>query len=39
MVNPGPNQSQVISMPVDLMFVDTDPSAPGHPLPARCPDY
>jgi len=34
-LNPGPEQSRVISMPVDLMYVYTNPHAPGHPLPAR----
>jgi len=34
-LNPGTTQSRVISMPVDLMNVYTNPNAPGHPLPAR----
>ncbi len=33
--NPGPNQSRVISMPVDLMYVYTNPDGPAYPLPAR----
>jgi hypothetical protein len=34
-LNPGPNQSRVISMPVDLAYVYTNPGEPGNPLPAR----
>ncbi len=34
-VNPGPTESKVISMPVDLMFVYTDPAAAGNDLPGR----
>jgi hypothetical protein len=34
-MNPGPDQSRTISMPVDLMYVYTNPDAPSHPLPAR----
>ncbi len=34
-LNPGSNQSRVISMPVDLMYVYTDPNAGGNLLPAR----
>jgi len=34
-LDPGPDQSRVISMPYDLMYVFTDPTAAGHPLPGR----
>ena len=34
-LNPGPAQSKVISMPFDLMFVYTDPAVPGNVLPGR----
>ncbi len=34
-MNPGPTQSRAISMPMDLMFVHTDPAAPGNPLAGR----
>jgi len=33
--NPGLTQSRIISTPFDLMFVYTDPAAPGNALPAR----
>ena len=33
--NPGPTQSRAISMPVDLMFVYTDPGSPFNSLSAR----
>ncbi|MEN8006008.1 MAG: FlgD immunoglobulin-like domain containing protein [Candidatus Krumholzibacteriota bacterium] len=33
--NPGPTESRIISMPVDLMNIYTDPSAPGSPFAAR----
>jgi len=34
-LNPGPTRSRIISMPVDLMNIFTNPDAPGHYLPAR----
>jgi hypothetical protein len=33
--NPGPTQSRAVSMPVDLVFVYTDPGAPVNPLSGR----
>ena len=34
-MNPGADQSRSVSMPVDLMYIYTDPSAAGNPLPGR----
>ena len=33
--NPGPTESKIISMPVDLMFVYTDPAAEARPISGR----